>query len=66
VTLEGHAAPGTAPLLLPVPVPGERRNAEAVAAQHLAGELRVCLRRGRRTVFEGTSPLAGLEFGGAG
>jgi hypothetical protein len=65
IVLEGHAD-GNAPHLLPVPVPAEHRNAEAVAAQHLAGELRVTLRRGRRTVYAGSSPLAGLEEGGGG
>ena len=30
---------------------------------HLAGELSVRVRRGRRTVFAGTSALAGLERG---
>ena len=64
IVLEGHAD-GNEPHLLPVPVPAQRRNEEDVAAQHLAGELRVALRRGRRTVYAGSSPLAGLERGGA-
>jgi hypothetical protein len=64
VTVEGHAN-GTPPHLLPVPVPAQRRHQEGAAAQHLAGELRVELRRRGRTVFAGTSALAGLEQGGA-
>ncbi|HEY6760841.1 MAG TPA: tocopherol cyclase family protein [Baekduia sp.] len=62
VTVEGHAN-GTPPHLLPVPVPSERRHAEAAAAQHLAGELRLEVRRRGRRVFAGTSALAGLEQG---
>ncbi len=60
--LEGTAA-GTPAHRLPVPVPGQRREIPGGSAQHLAGELRVRLRRGRRTVLEGSSPLAGLELG---
>lgn len=59
--LEGHAD-GGAPALLPVPVPGERR-VELRSRQHLAGALRLELRRGRRQLFEGESALAGLEHG---
>jgi hypothetical protein len=62
VEVEGHAN-GTPPHLLPVPVPAERRHREAAAAQHLAGELRVELKRRGRTLFAGTSALAGLEHG---
>jgi tocopherol cyclase len=62
VTVEGHAN-GTPPHLLPVPEPRARRHREGAAAQHLAGELRVVLRRRGRTVFDGTSVLAGLERG---
>jgi hypothetical protein len=62
VTVEGHAN-GTPPHLLPVPDPARRRHHEQAAAQHLAGELHVSLRRRGRTVFEGTSALAGLERG---
>lgn len=58
--LEGTA--GADPFMLPVPIPAERRT-EPGAAQHLAGELRVRLRRGRRLLYEGASPLAGLEHG---
>jgi hypothetical protein len=64
VEVEGHAN-GTPPHLLPVPVPAQRRHQEAAAAQHLAGELRVRLHRRGRTLFAGTSALAGLERGGA-
>ncbi len=62
VEVEGHAN-GTPPHLLPVPDPAARRHREGAAAQHLAGELRVSLRRRGRTVFAGTSVLAGLERG---
>ncbi|MDX6685546.1 MAG: hypothetical protein QOF86_1674 [Baekduia sp.] len=62
VEVEAHAN-GTPPHLLPVPEPAERRHRENAAAQHLAGELRVSLRRRGRTIFEGTSSLAGLERG---
>jgi tocopherol cyclase len=64
VSVEGHAN-GTPPHLLPVPEPRARRHREGAAAQHLAGELRVVLRRRGRTVFDGTSVLAGLERGAA-
>jgi hypothetical protein len=62
VTVEGHAN-GTPPHLLPVPVPAQRRHRDEAAQQHLAGELRVELRRRGRTLFAGTSALAGLERG---
>jgi tocopherol cyclase len=62
VEVEGHAN-GTPPHLLPVPDPAARRHREGAAAQHLAGELRVSLRRRGRTIFAGTSVLAGLERG---
>ena len=65
VEVEGHAN-GTAPHSLPIPLPAERRHREDAALQHLAGELRVVLRRRGRTVFEGTSRLAGLERGNGG
>jgi hypothetical protein len=65
VTVEGHAN-GTPPHLLPVPEPAARRHRENAAAQHLAGELQVTLRRRGRTLFHGTSALAGLERGSAG
>jgi hypothetical protein len=62
VELEGHAG-GTAPHVLPVPVPAERGRHVAQSAMHLAGTLRVRVRRGRRTLFAGESALAGLERG---
>jgi hypothetical protein len=49
--------------VLPVPVPAQRRNLEGAAVQHLAGALHVRVARGARTVWEGTSELAGLERG---
>jgi hypothetical protein len=57
---EGEAA--SAPHILPVPVPAERR-AVMRSQHHLAGRLRVTLRRGRRTVLRAESALAGLEHG---
>jgi tocopherol cyclase len=62
IEVEGHAD-GCAPHLLPVPVPRERRRLDAWAAQHLAGTLRVRVERRGRTLYEGTSRLAGLELG---
>jgi tocopherol cyclase len=62
VEVEGHAN-GTPPHLLPVPIPGARRHAEAAAHQHLAGALTLRLRRRGRTLFRGESLLAGLEQG---
>lgn len=60
--LEASAArPDAHPL--PVPIPAQRRELPQGSAQHLAGELRVHLRRGRRTVLDATSRLAGLELG---
>jgi len=64
VVVEGHAN-GTPPHLLPVPEPGARRHREDAAAQHLAGALRVVLRRRGAVLFDGTSRLAGLERGAA-
>lgn len=62
VSLEGAATAD--PCMLPVPIPAERRS-EPRAAQQLAGELRVEVRRGRRLLFGGESRLAGLEHGRA-
>ncbi len=58
---------GSAPLddahVLPVPLPSERRNAPG-AIEHLAGALDVTVRRGGRTVWRGSTAVAGLEHGG--
>jgi hypothetical protein len=62
VEVEGDAD-GSVPHLLPVPVPAEGGRRDGAAAQHLAGRLGVRVRRGGRTVFAGTSELAGLEVG---
>jgi hypothetical protein len=62
VQIEGHPN-GTAPHLLPVPVPAERRRRDGLSAMHLAGALHARVRRRGRTVFDGTSALAGLERG---
>jgi hypothetical protein len=62
VELEGDAAGGEPHELL-VPVPGDIRT-ESRSRQHLAGRVVLTVRRGRRTVFRGESPLAGLELGG--
>jgi tocopherol cyclase len=61
VEIEGDAA-GAAPHVLPVPDVAARR-VEMRSTQHLAGRLRLRLSRGSRTLFEGVSPLAGLELG---
>ncbi len=60
VELEGDAA--GPPHLLPVPVPAERRSVLR-SEHHLAGRMRVVLRRGRRVVLRAESALAGLEHG---
>jgi tocopherol cyclase len=60
--VEAHAD-GVAPHLLPVPVPHERRRLDDWAPQHLTGSLRLSVRRRGRTLYEGTSQLAGLERG---
>jgi tocopherol cyclase len=62
IELEGHAD-GVTPHLLPVPVPHERRRLDDWAPQHLAATLRLKVRRRGRTLYEGTSHLAGLELG---
>jgi hypothetical protein len=60
--VEGEAA-GAEPLLLPVPVPLERRRIDARAPQLLAGRLRLRVARRGRLVYAGESRLAGLEQG---
>jgi len=63
VVVEGDAA--FAPHVLPVPVPAERR-AVMRSEHHLAGRMRVVLRRGRRVVLRAWSDVAGLEHGTPG
>ena len=62
VDIEGHA-PTMPAHRLPVPVPAQRRVIEAWSEQHLAGTLRLVVRRGGRIRFRGVSVLAGLEQG---
>jgi tocopherol cyclase len=62
IELDGQAN-GTPPHALPIPIAAERRNLEGAAAQYLASEVRLHVRRGRRTLFRGESALAGLERG---
>ncbi|GAB2638535.1 tocopherol cyclase family protein [Prescottella soli] len=62
VEIEGHA-PLSGACVLPVPLPAQRRNVPG-ALHHLAGRLRVAVRRNGRCVFSGESRLAGLEWGG--
>lgn len=64
VEVEGHAN-GNRPHHLPIPLPAEGRHHPDAAAQHLAGELRVALRRRGRLLYEDVSSLAGLERGTA-
>jgi hypothetical protein len=60
VLLEGSAT--APPLVLPVPVPAERR-AVLRSEHHLGGRLRAVVRRGRRTLLHDESVVAGLEHG---
>ena len=62
VEIEGQA-PLSGALVLPVPLPAQRRNVPG-ALEHLAGELDVTVRRHGRLVLSGRSHLAGLECGG--
>lgn len=55
-------ADGTAPHVLPVPVPAERRNVDA-DLEHLAGRLELELHERGRPALRAASPLAGLEIG---
>lgn len=61
IDLDGDGA-GQTPLILPVPLPAERRNVGA-AVEHLAGRLHCVVRDFGKVVFDGTSELAGLEVG---
>jgi hypothetical protein len=62
VDIEGHS-PLAHAHVLPVPLPTERRNVPG-AIEHLAGSMRVSVRRGGRLVWSGESALAALEHGG--
>jgi tocopherol cyclase len=59
VELSGEAAD---PLLLPVPLPAERRL-EIRSRHHLRGRMAVVVKRGRRTWLRAESSLAALEDG---
>ena len=62
-TIDLVAEPGVdPPAHLPVPAPRDGGPLGQVH-QHLRGRLRVRVRRGRRLLIDGTSELAGLEFG---
>ncbi len=63
VTVEAEADPATA-VVLPVPVPGAR-DVDLRSRQHLAGHLRVEVRRGRRILLRAETDRAGLELGTA-
>jgi hypothetical protein len=62
VELEGAASPA-GPHVLPVPELATRRSVPA-AREHLAGRLRLVVRRRGRLVYAGESAVAGLEVGG--
>jgi hypothetical protein len=59
IELRGEASD---PVLLPVPIPGERRL-EVRSRHHLLGRVHVTVRRGTRTWLEGESAVAALEDG---
>jgi hypothetical protein len=61
VELEGESA-GIPPHLLPVPDVSGRR-VDLRSRQLLAGRIRLHVQRGRRTIIDAVSPLAGLELG---
>jgi Tocopherol cyclase len=61
VEIEGDASDGT-PHLLPVPDVAARR-VDMRSSQYLAGRVRLRVCRGRHTLFESESRLAGLERG---
>ncbi|MEN4397635.1 tocopherol cyclase family protein [Mycolicibacterium senegalense] len=61
VELDGRGAAG-APHVLPVPLPAQRRNIDS-DYEFLAGALRCTVRQWGKVIFDGTSPLAGLEIG---
>ncbi|RBM04411.1 hypothetical protein C1H84_03365 [Glutamicibacter soli] len=57
------SAPLDAAFVLPVPLPSEHRNVPG-DLEHLAGELKVTVRRHGLLVWEGSTALAALEHGG--
>jgi tocopherol cyclase len=61
VELDGRGV-GTGPHVLPVPLPAERRNIDT-DYEYLAGALRCRVWDWGRSIFDGTSELAGLEIG---
>jgi tocopherol cyclase len=61
VILDGEGI-SEGPHVLPVPLPAERRNIDT-DYEYLAGTLHCTVREWGRTIFEGTSELAGLEVG---
>ncbi len=61
IELDGRGD-GAGPHVLPVPLPAERRNIDT-DYEFLAGTLRCRVREWGRTIFSGTSKLAGLEIG---
>ncbi len=50
------------PHVLPVPLPGDRRNIDT-DFEHLGARLRCTVKQSGRVLFDGTSELAGLEVG---
>ena len=62
VDVDAHA-PQDAAHVLPVPLPAEHRNTPG-ALEHLIGDLAVTVRRRGRTVWQGSTTVAGLEHGG--
>ncbi|WP_372452951.1 tocopherol cyclase family protein [Mycolicibacterium xanthum] len=61
IDVDGHGA-DEGPHVLPVPLPALHRNIDA-DFEHLAGRLHLRVREWGRPIFDGTSPLAGLEIG---
>ena len=51
-----------APHILPVPLPAERRNVDT-DVEHLGGRIHLRVQARGRRLFDGASPLAGLEHG---
>ncbi len=61
IELDGRGT-SDGPHVLPVPLPGERRNVDT-DFEYLAGRLRCTVREWGRVIFDGTTELAGLEIG---